>query len=225
MYHATLTTLAGLRRLLPNRPVAYEEAIVIAECQANRLASISGQLAGSVEAHDLLKLTPITLEPVLPSDSDQQSGSSTYQHGRWIIRLNTTEPSSRQRFTLAHELKHIIDAANTRAYSRLSHQQIERICDHFAACLLMSKLTVYRLWGNGLRTPTALARAMRVSPAATIIRLRQLGLPVRSRTHARRPVVRAKRSTTREIGDAEIRASLSTPNESTSVATPSGATP
>jgi IrrE N-terminal-like domain len=224
MYHTTLTTLTGLRRLLPNRPVTYEEAIVVAECQANRLASISGQLAGSVEAHDLLKLTPITLEPVLPDDSDQQSGSSTYQRGRWIIRLNTMESSSRQRFTLAHELKHIIDAANTRAYSRLSNQQIERICDHFAACLLMSKLTVYRLWGNGLRTPEALARAMRVSHTAMIIRLKQLGLPIRPRARTRRPV-RTKRSSTSRIIDTAITASLPAPDKAVSVAKFSGATP
>jgi hypothetical protein len=180
MYPSTVTTLSGLRRLLPRRPVTFREALVVAECQANRLASASGQLTGSIEAHDLLKLTPITLEATKESDRHRHSGSSTYRNGRWIIRLNTSEPSGRQRFTLAHELKHIIDASNTEAYSELSDRQIERVCNHFAACLLMSRLTVYRLWGDGLQTPEALAQAMRVSVSATTIRLRQLGLRVAS---------------------------------------------
>ena len=180
MYPSKLITLSGLRRLLPKRPVTFAEALVVAECQANRLASASGQLTGSVESHDLLKLTPITLEATAPADMEHHSGSSSYQHGRWVIRLNTGESSTRQRFTLAHELKHIIDAANPKAYTRLTDRQIERVCDHFAACLLMSKLTVYRLWGDGLRTPEALARAMRVSLAATTIRLQRLGLPINS---------------------------------------------
>ncbi len=148
MYPSKLITLSGLRRLLPKRPVTFAEALVVAECQANRLASASGQLTGSVEAHDLLKLTPITLEATAPADMEHHSGGSSYQHGRWVIRLNTGESSTRQRFTLAHELKHIIDAANPKAYTRLTDRQIERVCDHFAACLLMSKLTVYRLWGD-----------------------------------------------------------------------------
>lgn len=197
MYPSKTLTLSGLRRLLPSRPVTFAEALVVAECQANRLASVSGQLTGSVEAHDLLTLTPITIEATPPEDMQRHSGSSTYRHGRWIIRLNTAESSARQRFTLAHELKHIIDATNTKAYIRLTNRQIERICDHFAACLLMNKLTVYRLWGDGLRTPEALARAMRVSLTAITVRLRRLGLPVHSRrakAYARRPRRRALRT-------------------------------
>lgn len=181
MSQSTITSLTGLRRLLPQRPVTYREALVVAECQASRLASASGQLTGSVEAHDLLKLTPITLEAWDSPEKDRHSGSSTYRHGRWIIRLNTRESSARQRFTLAHELKHILDANNPKAYARLSDRKVERVCDHFAACLLMSRLTVFRLWGDGLRTPEALAKTMRVSLTATVIRLKKLGLPVVSK--------------------------------------------
>jgi hypothetical protein len=224
MYHSTLTSLSGLRRLLPHRPVTYTEALVVAECQANRLASASGELAGSVEAHDLLKLTPITLEATPPSDGDRHSGSSTYQHGRWIIRLNTLESSARQRFTLAHELKHIIDATNSEAYVRLSDRQIERVCDHFAACLLMSKLSVYRLWGDGVRTPEALARTMRVSLTAITIRLRKLGLPIntvkgRSSRYAARPRLRKSLPPSTVVDDTFAKTEpLTAPN-------PSGAAP
>lgn len=219
MYHPTFTSLTGLRRLLPIRPVTYEEALVVAECQASRLASACGQLTGSIEAHDLLKITPITLEAVRPADRNRHSGSSMYRNGRWIIYLNPTESSPRQRFTLAHELKHIIDASNTKAYSRLSEHQIEDICDHFAACLLMSKLSVHRLWGDGLRTPESLARAMRVSVGAVRIRLQTLGLPVHSG--------RRKLSSPRARRPHLLTTHLATTKDSESILTPapSGATP
>lgn len=219
MYHPKFTSLAGLRRLLPLRPVTYAEALIVAECQANRLASACGQLTGSIEAHDLLKITPITLEAIKPADRVRHSGSSAYRNGRWIIYLNSAESSPRQRFTLAHELKHIIDASNSKAYSHLSAQQIELICDHFAACLLMSKLSVHRLWGDGVRTPESLARAMRVSVGAVRVRLQTLGLPVHSKKR-KLPLPRARRSDalTAHLTNAKVPQPVLTPE-------PSGATP
>ncbi len=177
MNRTTFTTLTGLRRLLPQRAISYGEALAVAEKQANRLAA--NHRATSIQETDLLKLTAIHVEPDADADG-QHSGSSRYENGRWVIRLNPTEPATRQRFTLAHELKHVIDAPNQTAYTTLTDRQIERVCDHFAACLLMSKPSVYRLWGNGVRTPEALAGSLRVSLAAVTIRLQSLGLPINS---------------------------------------------
>jgi len=178
MNRATFATLAGLRRLLPHRAINYAEALVVAEKQANRLAA--NHRESSIQEADLLQLTPIRVETDLSLVDSEHSGGSRYEAGQWIIRIDPTEPTTRQRFTLAHELKHIIDAPNAEAYTQLTDRQIERVCDHFAACLLMSKPSIYRLWGNGIRTPEALAAALRVSLAAVTIRLRTLGLPINS---------------------------------------------
>jgi hypothetical protein len=35
------------------------------------------------------------------------SGATQWTHGRWLVLLN--EPITRQRFSLAHEAKHILD--------------------------------------------------------------------------------------------------------------------
>ena len=177
------TTLAGLRRLLPRRAISYPEALSVAEIQANRLAA--SHRDSSVQEADLLLLTAISVESDAPTMDSEHSGSSRYDRGRWVIRLDPTEPRTRQRFTFAHEIKHILDATNAEAYARLTDRQIERICDHFAACLLMSKPAVYRLWGRGIRTPEALAAGLRVSLAAITIRLNTMGLPINSGTRER----------------------------------------
>ena len=38
------------------------------------------------------------------------SGSAHWAKGRWVIVLNGAEPLVRQRFSLAHEFKHVLDA-------------------------------------------------------------------------------------------------------------------
>jgi Zn-dependent peptidase ImmA (M78 family) len=159
-------TLTALRRLLPRRALTYAEALVIAERQANRLAAAWGNR--SIQERDLCSLTRLD---IVRTDLSHKagfgesihSGASSYRAGRWVIWLDEAESEARQRFTACHELKHIVDSPHQSSYRNLSEQQIERVCDHFAGCLLMSKRTVYRLWGEGLLTPEALASACRVS--------------------------------------------------------------
>lgn len=68
-------------------------------------------------------------------------------------------------------------------------QRAERAADHFAACLLMPKRWVKRLWGEGTQTITQMAAAFGVSHQAMRYRLDQLGLvepPERCRPDATR---------------------------------------
>lgn len=176
-----LPTLASLRRLLPRRDITYAEAIMVAEQQANRLAAAWGNR--SIQESAILKLTRLDIVRVnfgeYPKcDGAVHSGASRYHNGRWIIWLDASESETRQRFTICHELKHILDWPHQSSYRNLTGQEIERVCDHFAGCLLMSKSSIYRLWGDGLRTPEALAAACRVSLAAMKVRLRILRLPI-----------------------------------------------
>ena len=102
------------------------------------------------------------------------SGSS------WVIVLNPTEARTRQRFTLLHEFKHIVDhATKDRLYGSETGRcrpVAERTADYFAACVLMPKMYVKRHWGRGPRSITSMARLFDVSPAAMRYRLDQLGL-------------------------------------------------
>lgn len=96
--------------------------------------------------------------------------------------INGAEPEPRQRFTLAHEFKHILDAACEDAiYRRLPEgpareRHIEAVCDHFAACLLMPKAWVKKAWGQGFQDLGELAWKFEGSQQAMLIRLQNLGL-------------------------------------------------
>ncbi len=57
-----------------------------------------------------------------------------------------------------------------------AHQQVERVCDAFAAALLMPRGLLHHDWTSGLQSINELARRYGVSQAAMEVRLRSLGL-------------------------------------------------
>jgi Zn-dependent peptidase ImmA (M78 family) len=88
----------------------------------------------------------------------------------------------RPRFSIAHELGHVVIAKETGAGSLApaahrgrKNSELERACDYFAACLLMPRRWVL---DHHAQTPNArvLARTFDVSPTAMIARLHELGL-------------------------------------------------
>ena len=174
-------TLALLRGLVPRRTVTEREALQLAELQANRLRRHLGVTEASFpnEALDVPRLR-IRRDPDLPT-----SGMTFWSGTNWIIVLNSTEAVTRQRFSLMHEFKHIIDhTAKHHLYqhdTEAKNPAAEKAADYFAACLLMPKMLVKRHWGEGPRNPAALARTFAVSPAAMKYRLDQLGLNERPR--------------------------------------------
>ena len=107
---------------------------------------------------------------------------ATYIRGasRAGVDLNSSEPFVRQRFSLAHELKHIIDHLhvdliyqNLPAHQR--HTFAEAVCNYFAGCLLMPRPWVKRAYAKTQRLDR-LARHFHVSQAAMATRLNQIGL-------------------------------------------------
>jgi Zn-dependent peptidase ImmA (M78 family) len=109
------------------------------------------------------------------------SGGAKWIKPRWVILLNSYEPAARQRFSLAHEFKHVLDHPYVHiAYGSLStptsRHALEQLCDYFAACLLMPRPWVKAMWASGLQDIVALARQFEVSPQAMQVRLLQLGL-------------------------------------------------
>lgn len=123
----------------------------------------------------------VRLGPDLPV-----SGCAQWVSGRWLISLNASEPWTRQRFSLAHELKHVIDhpAVNI-IYA--GEQQAEHLADYFAACLLMPRRYVRAVWYEGMQGLGALSEHFGVSERAMALRLQHLGLREPTPRHRQLP--------------------------------------
>jgi Zn-dependent peptidase ImmA (M78 family) len=175
--------LATLRALAPHRPLTYTECERIAELQANCFRELLGQDEPCLDDSVIEALPRIAVRrrrgiPV--------SGLTHWHNGRWLIVLNADEPATRQRFSLAHEFKHVIDHSTKQwlypnGDRRVASVKAERLADYFAACLLMPKRHVRRLHDEG-GSPQDLADAFDVSGRAMAVRLSHLGLlPQRDR--------------------------------------------
>ena len=171
------SVLASLRSLSPARDdISFSDALRVAELQANTLLRLHGITTWPVPREVISELPKIR---ILPS-SNAADGANFWDRRskQWVILLNRADSWRRQRFTLAHEYKHIIDHPNRR---RLYHgaradQQAEQVADYFAGCLLVPRLLLKRAWGNGIQRQDDLARAFNVSEQAIRVRLRQTGL-------------------------------------------------
>ncbi len=193
---AERSVLASLRELVPRRPLTANEALWIANRQAIHLLRYF-QIESAAVPEEIISELPrirVIREP-LPV-----SGSAHWANGYWLVTLNAGEPASRQRFSLVHEFKHILDHTTKQYLYRdrpfqTAHEQAERVADYFAACLLMPKKFVVRLWCQGQQNIIELADKLQVSPAAMRYRLQQLGLL----EGADRCSYRAPRARTRQL--------------------------
>jgi Zn-dependent peptidase ImmA (M78 family) len=109
------------------------------------------------------------------------SGASHPSRGRWLILLNAAESRTRQRFSLAHEFKHVLDDPFIKmlyppAGGMTTTQRAEQVCNFFAGCLLVPRLWLKRVWAAGVQDIHALARQFEVSVTAMRVRLHQVGL-------------------------------------------------
>ena len=170
--------LTMLRGLVPNRPLTPGEALRIAELQANRLLQHFGIETDTVPEEIVSEFPRVRIvrEPTLPV-----SGAAHWNGRHWIITVNADEPTFRQRFTIMHEFKHVLDhTVKDRLYQDRPFQsatdQAERVADYFAACVLMPKRVVKRLWCQGDQNILRLAQILSVSTRALRFRLDQLGL-------------------------------------------------
>ncbi len=174
----TRSIIAQLRDIVPLRALSREEALSIAERQALRLLQLQGTIAAPVHERMIAELPRIHVERMSPWPS---SGATHWVSGRWVVVLNGAEPLVRQRFSLAHELKHIIDHPFVDVlYDGIPqadrHEFIERICDYFAGCLLIPRPWLKKAWATESQHLPTLARTFHVSLAAITTRLHQTGI-------------------------------------------------
>jgi Zn-dependent peptidase ImmA (M78 family) len=174
----TPSAITKLRDMVPLRPLRYSEALRLAELQAQKFLELSEVTGPSVPERIITELPKFHVARLSPFPT---SGASHWSQGRWLVALNGSEPATRQRFSLAHEFKHIVDHRFVRlTYSRFPEAErrdlVEHICDYFAGCLLMPRPWVKHLYCSGLQYLPELAQAFGVSQAAMTVRLNQIGL-------------------------------------------------
>lgn len=184
------SVLASLRALVPQRHILPWEAMRLAELQANRLLR-HFQIEGATVPEQIVSEFPrvrVIREAGLPV-----SGAAHWNGRYWIITVNADEPLARQRFSLMHEFKHVLDHT-TKDFLyhdrpvQTAGEQAERVADYFAACLLMPKRVVKRLWCQGNQNIALLAEQLGVSTQALRYRLDQLGLTEQAHRCDRRSI-------------------------------------
>lgn len=173
------TVLSQLRALCPPRRLAPYEARRVAEHQASRLLALMRVSEAPVPEQIIEYMPRIHVEYV---KATALSGAARWSQGKWFIVVNRTETWGRQRFSLAHEFKHVVDGPLAETLYRSAEPSTrtalaERAADTFAASLLMPRPLVKRaFYDDGIRDVRELARRFQVSAAAMRIRIEQLRL-------------------------------------------------
>jgi Zn-dependent peptidase ImmA (M78 family) len=181
--------LHQLRAVVPARPLGIAESYRIAELQANRLLEWGAVDAPSTPSE---LVTDLPFIQVVNRADLPVSGSAQWVRPRWVVLLNMSEPPVRRRFSLMHEFKHILDDPFIEyLYPHRTdaerHRHAEHVADAFAACVLMPKRLVKRLWGQGVHDFDDLAVRFEVSTAAMRYRVQELGLATANGRCAGRP--------------------------------------
>lgn len=126
---------------------------------------------------------------VLEADMYDISGTLKLHNGRWKIYINRSDSSTRQLFTLAHELGHyflhredadeFVDGEYVmNRMEETKYQKEELEANEFAGNLVMPERMIRDKVGEGQPTDDMvidLAHLFHVSPLAMAIRLRSLG--------------------------------------------------
>lgn len=173
-----MTLLQEVREVLPDRRMTWTEAFVFAERQARLFLDRQHVRQAPVPTSVMSELPFVQVAIRTPMHS---SGATRWMKPRWVVLINGAEPPLRQRFSMAHELKHILDHEYAkRFFPRLmtpdDRRRVEQLCDYFAGCLLMPRSWVREAVKDFGADPVGLAELFQVSPQAMQVRLTQLGL-------------------------------------------------
>lgn len=171
------STLKTLRAVVPHRATSFDEALQVAELQATKLYELIGLPEGIQEFH----LAQLPRVRVVHESGLTVSGMSHWNGSAWIITLNAGDPPTRQRFTMLHEFKHILDHGYREslyqgANGKTRAEQAEAAADYFAGCALLPKRFLKSMWGRGMQSSRALAAHFGASEQAVRVRLAQTGL-------------------------------------------------
>lgn len=170
--------ISELRRLQPRRAMTWAEAHSIAERQATLLLEML-HISGPPVPQFVISSLPGVL---VDWQRDWPSEATSFHTGsHWQIVVRATDNRQRQRFSLAHEFKHllddpVIDLLYRHLPENQRHGRAEALCNYFAACLLIPRPWVKHDFCSGLQSARALAWRYYVSTEAMTTRLSELGL-------------------------------------------------
>jgi predicted transcriptional regulator len=175
-------TLDRLRDLVPGRPLNWSEARSLAERQAALLLKLA-----YIDEPPILQFVIGSLPSIVVERRAgwPTSGMAVQGEHHWRIVLCADDPVRRQRFSLAHEFKHVLDdpvIEHMHAHIKPERREAraERLCDYFAACLLMPRAWIKRDWAAGVQDARELANRYYVSRSAMETRLHDIGLQCRT---------------------------------------------
>lgn len=172
------STITALRDLVPLKPLNRWELIALAQDQAERFLELEGIEGPAVPNRIVTDLPKVRVEHHSPMPV---SGMTHWTGKEWLVILNSAEPLCRQRFSLFHEAKHVIDHKFVdtmyKDFEPLErHLVAEQMCDYFAGCVLVPRPWLEEAWRSGTRDVMQLALQFDVSRPCMEVRLRQLGL-------------------------------------------------
>jgi len=184
------SVLTQLRELTPARALTPSEARQVLERQATRLLKLAGVSGPPVPIEEIITSLPrVEFKRYTPLPA---SGRTQWAGRSWVILVDSDEPKVRQRFSLGHELAHVIyhplSGIVLPSYKdQKAEARLEQACEYFAACLLMPRTWMKRAYFDaGIQDVPSLSRLFGVSWVALRVRLEQLGLvPVERHDRAR----------------------------------------
>jgi hypothetical protein len=183
--------LLQIRKLLPKAQMRYGEARTVAQMQALRLRKLLRLKAMRlpldwIEQIPGVSVTLVTAAEmeVLTKTPSSSGATDIRKDGTSRIFLNESNSVTHLRFTLCHELFHVVTGPfENEIFSDfgygdvdLHHRRKEGLADHFAANLLVPSSMVKKAWGYGIQGLSELADFFGVSEDAMQIRLKTVGL-------------------------------------------------
>jgi Zn-dependent peptidase ImmA (M78 family) len=173
-----------MRATVPHRPLTYGDSLQSARNQAAKLRLLVGADAPEINLLWLINQRAVPVNFVPSYVLDEQSGLTTNCiTGKLEVFINDSEPRVRQRFSVLHELKHVLDWPDAELlHSKLGSgnadlqgRLIEQIANEFAAHVLMPTPLVKRIWFRTQDIQLA-ASMFNVSLEAMTTRLEKLGI-------------------------------------------------
>lgn len=174
----------GIRGSRPNpsRQIVSEPELIVDVAGVIAAAKEKGFIANcTTDIESIVKDHNIDI--VLADDmSSAQSGSLSYNNGKWIMRINQKHHPKRRRFTMAHEFAHYYlhkeattSFEDTTFFRNEKMNSIEYAANDFASKLLMPEEDVKNCIASGISNLSVLASRFDVSIDAMRNRITNLG--------------------------------------------------
>jgi Zn-dependent peptidase ImmA (M78 family) len=165
----------------PSRPVVSEPELIVDVVGVIASARQKGYIANcNTKIEEIVKDHNIDI--VMEDMNSAQSGSLSYNNGKWVMRINQKHHPKRRRFTMAHEFAHYYlhrEATpyfeDTTFFRNDNTSSIEFAANDFASKLLMPEEDVKKCISEGTSNLSDLANKFEVSIDAMRNRITNLG--------------------------------------------------